>query len=106
MTDIMHGVKQLLLRVPDELHQRLTARARAANTSVNALATQALTTAVGGDPTDARTRLRLKAAALGMLVEDPSTTTITAGQREAAIECTRGIGPIAESLIDYERGSR
>jgi plasmid stability protein len=102
----MRCMKQLLLRVPDDLHQRLAARARAANTSVNALATQALTTAVGGEPTDARTRVRLKAAALGILVEDPSTTTITAKQREAAIKSTRGMGAIADSLIDYERGSR
>jgi hypothetical protein len=52
-------MKQLLLRVDDELHARLTAQARARGTSVNALANQIL--GLGIDPTNlTRTdRLRL-----------------------------------------------
>ncbi len=52
-------MKQLLLRVDDELHARLTAQARARGTSVNALANQIL--GLGIDPTNlSRTdRLRL-----------------------------------------------
>lgn len=58
-------MKQLLLRVDEELHARLTAQARARGTSVNALANQIL--ALGIDPTDLsrRDRLQLKLMALG-----------------------------------------
>lgn len=58
-------MKQLLLRVPDELHARLAAQARAKGTSVNALATDIL--GLGIDPANlTRTdRLRLKLMEIG-----------------------------------------
>lgn len=58
-------MKQLLLRVPDELHAQLVSQARAKGTSVNALANDIL--GLGIDPAQlSRTdRLRLKLIQVG-----------------------------------------
>lgn len=105
-------MKQLLLRVDDELHARLTAQARARGTSVNALANEIL--GLGIDPaTLSRTdRLRLRLMAIGELgraraprartAEEPRRT-MTRAERDAAIEATRGWGAIVDELIDEQR---
>ena len=107
-------MKQLLLRVDDELHARLAAQARALGKSVNALANEIL--GLGIDPTNLtrRQRLELKLMALGEIrgkVEtEPKLAPISpdelAALRNRALASMRGIGPIADELIDYERGER
>lgn len=107
-------MKQLLLRVDDELHGRLTAQARALGTSVNALANDIL--GLGIDPTNlSRTdRLRLKLIALGTIGGTPGGTPIDdvlaatpASDRERWLaEARERIGPRdwIDDLIAYERG--
>jgi hypothetical protein len=99
-------MKQLLLRVPEELHERLAARARRERRSVNSLATELIEMTVGaGGPSDRRARLRAKAAALGILRPAPRPEKrLTAAERQAAIDSTRGLGPMADRLIDEDRG--
>jgi predicted HicB family RNase H-like nuclease len=65
--DSVLGVKQLLLRVPDEVHSRLTARAARDGRSVNSLATELLDAAVDAFEDDRRARLRLRASSRGIL---------------------------------------
>lgn len=101
-------MKQLLLRVPEELHASLTAQARAAGTSVNALANQIL--GLGIDPTtlSRRDRLKLKLMVIGRVgsnrpaVKRPALPPMTPEEREAqrerAIESMRGAGPILDEI--------
>ena len=91
-------MKQLLFRVPESLHQRLATRAEREGRSMNAVATEILDLAVDADQGDRRTRLRAKAAALGMLVTIDAPP-ISAARRKRALESTRGLGPIADELI-------
>jgi plasmid stability protein len=58
-------LKQLLLRVPEDVHRRLAARAKREGRSVNAVATEILDAAAAGDQGDRRARLRAAAAAAG-----------------------------------------
>ena len=95
-------MKQLLLRVPDDLHRRLAARAAEQGRSVNALASEILDTATEGEAADRRSRLRARAAALGMLESRPAPA-VTAGRRRKILDGTRSWGPIADELISYER---
>jgi plasmid stability protein len=63
-------VKQLILRISDDLHRRLTARADREGRSVNAWANQLLEATVDADVAeDRQARADAKAAALGFLVE-------------------------------------
>jgi plasmid stability protein len=96
------SVKQLLLRVPDELHRRLTARAALDKRSVNALATEILDAATDMDLGDRRARLRARAASLGVLREQPAAP-MSAAQRRRVIASMKGIGPIADRLLADER---
>lgn len=109
-------MKQLLLRVDDELHARLTVQARAAGISVNALANQVLGLAINPANLSRRDRLQLRLMALGEIGRNrphtPQTETpaMTADElealRERALESMRGAGPIGDQLIDYQRGSK
>lgn len=48
--------------------------------------------------------MRARAAALGILRPGPTPEKrLTAAERSAAIESTRGLGPMADRLIDEER---
>jgi plasmid stability protein len=91
-------VKQLLLRVPESLHERLAARAAREGRSMNAVATEILDLAADADEGDRRARLRAKAAALGMLVAIDAPP-VSERRRKRALESTRGLGPIADELI-------
>jgi plasmid stability protein len=95
-------MKQLLLRVPDDVHRRLAARAAREGRSMNALATEVLDAAADGDLGDRQARLRAKAAALGILrtVDAPP---VSDEDRRRAIASMRGLGPMADRLIDEER---
>jgi plasmid stability protein len=92
-------VKQVLLRVPDDLHARLAARAADAGQSVNALATQILDAHVDDSAAAGRDRLRARARQLGILVELPSSAPVTPERRQAAIDAMRGVGPIIDQLL-------
>jgi plasmid stability protein len=95
-------MKQLLLRVPDDVHRRLAARAGREGRSVNALATEVLDAAADGDLGDRQARLRAKAAALGILrtVDAPP---VSPEDRRRAIESTRGLGPQLDRLLNEDR---
>jgi plasmid stability protein len=95
-------MKQLLLRVPEELHQRLSARAARDGRSINALATEILDAAADADQGDRRHRLRARAAAAGLLHQVPAPG-ISSEQRQRILDTTRGLGAIADQLIAHER---
>ena|SRR6266508_1111703 len=95
-------MKQLLLRMPDEVHRRLAARAAREGRSVNAVATEILDLAADADQGDRRSRLRARAAAAGILESSPAPA-VPPELRQAIIESARGLGPIADALIDAER---
>ncbi len=98
----MEAMRQLLLRVPDDVHRRLALRAAREGRSVNALATELLDLGAEADQGDRRSRLRSKAAAAGVLRGVPSAR-LPAADRRRIIESTRGLGAVAEDLIAYER---
>jgi plasmid stability protein len=95
-------VKQMLLRVPNQVHQRLAARASREGRSVNALATEILDLGADVDQGDRRSRLRATAAAAGML-RAASAVTLSAGRRRRAIDSARGLGPVADVLLRSDR---
>jgi plasmid stability protein len=95
-------MKQILLRVPDDVHRRLAARAARDGRSVNAVATEILDAAVDADEGDRRTRLRATAAAAGLLRSVPAKP-VTPARRRRIITSTRGTGPILDRLLAEER---
>jgi len=97
-------MRQLLLRVPDDLHARLTARAQERGQSVNALATELLDHLIEEDPASVRRRLRAKAHQLGVLAE-PHTPrrVLTDAERASALESARGLGPVLDSILEDGR---
>ncbi len=102
-------MKQLLLRVDDELHARLTAQAKARGSSVNALANQILS--LGIDPADfsRKDRLKLRLMEIGSVGRErqrashPSTSAQGTSAIERAIESMQGAGPLADDLLSWER---
>jgi plasmid stability protein len=95
-------MKQLLLRVPDDVHRRLAARAARSGQSVNAVANEILDAAIDADEGDRRTRLHARAAALGLL-RSPSGAAVDAARRRRIVASTRGIGPVLDRLLGEER---
>src|SRR5438105_4235139 len=96
-------MKQLLLRVPDDVHRRLAARAARDGRSVNALATQILDVAVDADEGDRRARLGATATATGLLRSVPAKSVTPARRRRRIIASTRGTGRILDQLLGEER---
>jgi len=103
--DIMQLMKQLLLRVPDDLHRRLAIRAAREGRSVNALATELLDLGAEADLGDRRARLRARAAAAGFLRSIPAPL-VAPGERVEVLATTRGLGPVVDVLIAGEREVR
>lgn len=95
-------MKQLLLRVPDDIHRRLAARAARAGQSVNAVANEILDAAVDSDEGDRRTRLHARAAALGML-QSAAGPVVSRRRRRRIVASTKGTGPVLDQLLDEER---
>jgi plasmid stability protein len=95
-------MKQLLLRVPDDVHRRLAARAARDGRSVNSVATEILDAAVDADEGDRRARLRATAAATGLLRSVPAKL-VTSARRRRIIASTKGTGPILDRLLAEER---
>lgn len=99
-----NDMKQLLLRIPPELHVRLAAQAKREGRSINALATELLDLNVEVDPSDLQTRVRAKAAALGILHRRPrSGLPLTPEERQRAIDSTKGLGPVLDQILDEDR---
>lgn len=98
-----------MLRVPDELHARLKARAQREGRSVNAMVTEILNTAeadeTADEHADRRAALRAKVEALGMAPPPrPPVRQLTDEEREAALATMKGLGPgVADREIAYER---
>jgi plasmid stability protein len=95
-------MRQLLVRIPDDLHARLTAKAKRAGISVNALANEALQAAAPPEGAangvlTRRYRLREKARELGLLVEAPAPP-VAPERFTAALKETEGIGPVVDEL--------
>jgi plasmid stability protein len=92
----------MLLRVPDGLHRRLSARAARAGRSLNSVAAEILDAAVDADEGDRRARLRARAAALGAL-RAPVAEPVSASERHRIIASTQGLGPIVDRLLAEDR---
>lgn len=104
-------MKQLLLRVDDELHARLSERAKREHRSVNSIANEILNLAHPDDSRTAVERIKARAAALGLLaaplpapVDSKYADMDIDELREKAIDSMRGVGPILDSIIDEDRG--
>ncbi len=98
-------MRQLLLRVPDDVHARLTAQAAHDGRSVNSLATSILDAAVGADPgsaPDRRARLRARAASLGLL-RLQEAQPVSAADRERALASATGIGLLVDDYLEGDR---
>ena len=95
-------MKQLLLRVPDDIHRRLAARAARAGRSVNAVANEILDAAVDADEGDRRTRLHARAAALGVL-RSATGPVVSTAKRRRIVASTKGTGPVVDRLLAEER---
>lgn len=95
-------MKQLLLRVPEDIHRRLAARAAREGRSVNALATDILDAAADADSGDRRAQLRAAAAVAGTL-RRLDARPVGAARRRRITESTRGLGPQVDRLLAQER---
>lgn len=92
-------MKQLLLRVPEDLHSRLMERAASSGRSINALANEILTAAVRDAADDRRARLRARLAAAGkQQPADAARVSASAARRDAVVSSTRGLGPLVDRL--------
>jgi HicB family len=98
----MRFMKQLLLRVPEDLHRRLAGRAKRERRSLNAVATEILDAAADADRGDRGARLRAAAAAAGTL-SPTQARRVSAARRRRIIESTRGLGQQVDRLLDEER---
>jgi HicB family len=110
--DIIVGVRQLLLRVPEDLHRRLAARAVREGRSMNAVAGAILDASTDADlgipPSSSPTpqeRLRARARALGMLSEVPARP-VSRAERDGIIASARGIGRVLDRIIAEDREDR
>jgi antitoxin FitA len=95
-------MRQLIARITDDLHRRLKARAAAEGRSLNALVTEALSSAVDND--DQRSRLRARLEAHSLRVVPPAPRHVPS--RDRAIAVTRGAGDAASRALTEERARR
>lgn len=95
-------MKQILLRVPEETHRKLAARAVRAGRSVNSVVNEILDAVVDADLGDRRARLRARAASLGILHRLPAPTVAPERRREI-LASTSGIGPVIDEYLAAER---
>jgi hypothetical protein len=96
-------VKQLILRVSEDLHRRISARAAREGKSVNAWVGKLLERVVDADlPEDRQARANAKAAALGMLVrlEVPERTE---EERRRGREALQELAPEIVRILEEDR---
>lgn len=94
------GVRQLIARIDDDLHDRLKARAAAEGRSLNALVAEVLSAAVA--PTNASVRAEL--ARRGRLVVPPVSRRPPG--RAAALRATQGSGSAGSEALAEDRARR
>lgn len=99
----MYVVKQLLLRIPDDLHARIAARASRAGRSANAIATEILEHGVSDESGDARAVLQARARRLGVLACSPAPSTVQHPDREAALVVMAGAGAVIDRVFEDGR---
>ncbi|HEV7773565.1 MAG TPA: toxin-antitoxin system HicB family antitoxin [Conexibacter sp.] len=97
-------MKQLILRVSPELHQRIAARAAREGKSVNAWASELLDISVDADIGDRQARANAKAAALGMLVRIDAPR-LTEEQRRRGREALRELAPEMVRILEEDRST-
>lgn len=95
-------MRQLLVRIDDELHRRLRARAAAEGRSANGLVTELLEVALAESNGRATLRARLERG--GRLVVPRTITGVLS--RDDAIAGTRGAGRAASDALEAERANR
>jgi hypothetical protein len=99
-------VKQLILRVSPELHQRIAARAAREGKSVNAWVTDLLDVTVDADVAeDRQARADAKAAALGMLVVYDDIPEYDEETRRRGREALRELAPEALRILNEDRST-
>lgn len=99
---IVGEVKQILLRVPEELHRRLVARAASEGRSLNVLATEILDAAAEADSGERQARVRAAAAAAGTL-RATAARPMSPARRRRVIASTHGLGAQLDRLLDEGR---
>jgi plasmid stability protein len=98
-------MKQLILRVPDDLHRRITARADREGLSVNAWANHLLGATVDADVAeDRQARLRARAATLGMLVRIEAPP-LDPTERERGRKALEQLAPDIVRIIEEDRST-
>jgi hypothetical protein len=96
-------VKQLILRVSPELHQRIAARAARESKSVNAWVSELLERVVDADVAeDRQARMVARAAELGMLVEIDVPERDDAA-RERGRKALRELAPEMVRILEEDR---
>jgi plasmid stability protein len=98
-------MKQLLLRVPEDVHARLAARAAKEGRSINSVATEMLDTAIDVVPTNPQTVVRARAAAAGLL-RSSGVEVLDAPNIAMVRDTLRGVTLSAQDLIDEQRGPK
>jgi hypothetical protein len=100
-------MKQLLLRVGDDLHARLVRKAKREHRSINSVANEILNVVDADEVGSEREKVRARMAALGVLVAPPPPSGVTSENideiRERALESMRGIGPVLDDIINEDR---
>lgn len=98
-------VKQLILRVSDDLHRRIKARAEREGMSVNAWAGMLLAATVDADVAeDRQTQVTARAAAMGMLVHIDAPPMDEAA-RERGRRALEELAPEIVRIIDEDRST-
>ena len=96
-------MKQLILRVSDDLHRRIAARAAREGRSVNAWASTLLDATVNADVAeDRQSEVRARAAALGMLVEIDAPPIDEETRRRGLAEL-RELAPEIVRILEEDR---
>lgn len=98
-------MKQLLLRVDDDLHARLTERAKREHRSVNAIANEILSVIGADDSRSEQEKVQARLAARGMLASaPPDDDSIDRDElRARAIKSMRGAGKLLDAILDEDR---
>ena len=92
----------LLLQVSDNVHRKLADRAARVDIGVAAVAVELLGMATFTGEDDRKTRLRIRAAALGVLRETPAPA-ISEATRAEILASTKGMGQVIDNLLAEDR---